>query len=51
MAKRRNPKKEKALRNKAYARQYRKYTNRDRFFGNKSKEQTENKQEIAEGES
>lgn len=31
MAKRRNPKKEKALRNRAYARQFRKQTNTGRF--------------------
>lgn len=31
MAKRRNPKKEKALRNRAYARQFRKQANTSRF--------------------
>ena len=32
MAKRRNPKKEKALRNQAYARKFRKRSNSGRFF-------------------
>lgn len=35
MSKRRNPKKEKALRNKAYARRFRKSLNRGRNFRNK----------------
>ncbi len=35
MAKRRNPKKEKALRNRAYARQFRKQTNTGRFSRNR----------------
>ncbi|MBD2577830.1 hypothetical protein [Oscillatoria sp. FACHB-1406] len=35
MSKRRNPKKEKALRNKAYARRFRKSLNRGRTFRNK----------------
>jgi hypothetical protein len=35
MSKRRNPKKEKALRNKAYARRFRKSLSGGRFFRNK----------------
>lgn len=35
MSKRRNPKKEKALRNKAYARRFRKSMSGGRFFRNK----------------
>jgi hypothetical protein len=35
MSKRRNPKKEKALRNKAYARRFRKALSGGRFFRNK----------------
>jgi hypothetical protein len=40
MAKRRNPKKEKALRNREYARQFRKQTNTGRFS---RKQRTETK--------
>jgi len=49
MSKRRNPKKEKALRNRAYARQFRKRKNNDRFSKNrwwsKSSNQSQEKEE------
>jgi hypothetical protein len=48
MAKRRNPKKEKAQRNKAYARQFRKPTNSGRFFKNRNSSMNGNRDENSE---
>lgn len=42
MAKRRNPKKEKAQRNKAYARQFRKPTASGRFYRSRNQNVNEN---------
>ena len=57
MAKRRNPKKEKALRNQEYARRFRKRSNSGRFFRRRSnqgpprdsEEQSNNQNGAAEG--
>ena len=57
MAKRRNPKKEKALRNQEYARRFRKRSNSGRFFrrrpnqggGRDSEEQSNNQNGASEG--
>ncbi|MEO0534102.1 MAG: hypothetical protein AAF215_09565 [Cyanobacteria bacterium P01_A01_bin.123] len=54
MAKRRNPKKEKALRNQAYARKFRKRSNSGRFFKRRyqsSEESTENNNQEDDKES
>ena len=48
MAKRRNPKKEKALRNQAYARKFRKKTNNGRYNNRRSSNQGQAKSEETE---
>ena len=50
MAKRRNPKKEKALRNQAYARKFRKKTNNGRYqrrYQQSAPKQEENEEEVS----
>ena len=51
MSKRRNPKKEKALRNRAYARQFRKRKSNDRFSRNRWSRSSNRPQEQEEDES
>ncbi len=54
MAKRRNPKKEKALRNQAYARKFRKKTNNGRYqrrSHQQSAPKSENEEEVTAVES